>query len=172
MDKFSSLLTKENVTFLVAVLGFMLSLYNFFSELLQNRMNLRVTYKNHHISVHDNEGITISLSIENRVKIPLSISRAFLNINEESLEFYWIPQFVFRATQSTKGTIHDEINIHTTTLPAHIEGYGVIGGFFYVKSPKTITNEELLASKTSITIYSNKGVKTYPITMNNTSLEL
>lgn len=172
MEKFLVLLTKDNITFLIAVFGFLLSVYNFLRELLQNRMSLHVTYKNHHISSHDKMGITLSLSIENKVKIPLSISRIFLNINNESLEFYWIPQFVFRATQSSKGNIYDEINIHTIPLPVQIEGYGIVGGFFFVKSSRTITNEELFSSKTSITIYSSKGIKTYPIIMNNIELEI
>lgn len=167
-----SLLTKENITFLIAVIGFLLSLYNFFRELLHNRMLLRVVYKNHLISEHDHCGITISLSIENKTKIPISISRAFLNIGENSLEFYWIPQLVFRATHSGKNAIYDEVNVHTITLPARIEGYGIIGGFFFCKSPTPICNEDLLSSKTSITINSNKGIKTYPICMNNTSLEI
>ena len=121
MDKILSLLTKENITFLIAVLGFLLSLYNFLRDILQNRMKLHVIYKNHLISEHDHKGI--------------SISRIFLNIDDISLEFYWIPQFVFQATQKCKGEILDEINVHTIPLPAHIEGYGIIGGFFFVKAP-------------------------------------
>lgn len=35
MDKILSLLTKENITFLIAVLGFLLSLYNFLRDILQ-----------------------------------------------------------------------------------------------------------------------------------------
>lgn len=171
MDKILSLLTKENITFLIAVLGFLLSLYNFLRDILQNRMKLHVTYKNHLISEHDHMGITISMSIENKVKVPISISRVFLNIDDTSLEFYWIPQFVFQATQKCRDEILDEINVHTIPLPAHIEGYGIIGGFFFCKSPVPISNAELLSAKTSITIHSNKGTKIYPISMNNTSLE-
>ena len=70
MDKILSLLTKENITFLIAVLGFLLSLYNFLNEILQNRMKLHITYKNHLISEHNHMGITISMSIENKVKVP------------------------------------------------------------------------------------------------------
>lgn len=172
MEKILVLITKENITFIIAVLGFLLSLYNLLKELLQNRMNLCVTYKNHHISSYNKRGITMSLSIENLVKNPISISRAFLNIDDKSLEFYWIPQFVYRATQSTKDKIHDEIKLHTIPLPVYIEGYGAIGGFFYVKSPVDITDDDLLLSETSITICSNKGTKTYPIVMNNTVLEI
>lgn len=171
MDKLFSFFTKENITFLIAIIGFLLSLYNFFRELLHNRMNLHIVYKNHCVSAHDHCGVTISLSIENKTKIPISISRAFLNIDETSLEFYWIPQLIFRSTHSINKAVYDEVNVHSIALPVHIEGYGVIGGFFFCKSSVPINSEKLLSAKTSITIHSNKGIKTYPISMNNTSLE-
>lgn len=166
-----SLLTIDNITFIIAVIGFILSLYNFFHERLQNRMKLHLTYKSHFISEHDNSGVTISIAIENLVANPISISRMFLNINEVKIEFHWMPQFVFHSTISSNNIIHDEIKVHTIAIPFTIEGYGVVGGFFYTKHPQTISNEILQSSQTSITIHSNKGIKTYPIIMNNTSRE-
>lgn len=167
INAFSELFTRSNITFAIAVFGFLLSLYNFFHEKLQNRMELNVTYKNHFISEHDNMGITMSLSFENLVANQISISRIFLSINDEKYDFYWIPKFVYRSALQTNGKVFDEINIHTIPLPFQIDGYGVVGGFFFVKVPYHITNEILLNSDTSLVVHSNKGIKSYNITMSN-----
>lgn len=165
------LLTKENITFAIAVFGFILSIYNFVHEKNQNKMKLQVIYKNHFITAHDSQGITLSLSFENLVANPISISRIYLCINNEKYDFYWTPQFVFRNTQQCNGEVLDEINVHTIPLPFKIEGYGVVGGFFFTKASHNITNEQLLASKTSLIVHSNKGKNTYEIVMDNASHE-
>lgn len=167
------LLTKENITFIIAILGFGLSLYNFVNERLQNRLKLFVTYKSHFISDvtgHENE-LTISLAVENLVKNPISITRMFLNINSRKYEFYWIPQIVYHADFKCGNTILDEIKVHTVNIPFEINGYGVVGGFFFVVTDKQLTDKQLYESATSITIFSSKGKRTYPISFDNPSIE-
>jgi hypothetical protein len=74
-----------------------------------------------------------------------------------------------RATRQTNGEVTDEINVHSIPLPFTIEGYGVVGGFFFTKAPQSVYDLE--NANTSLLVYSNKGIKTYPILMNNTSRE-
>lgn len=169
MNTISSLFTRENINFSIAIISFILSVYNFAHEKLQNRMKLNITYKNHFIAEHDHKSITISLAFENLVKNPISISRIYLCVDDEKYDFYWIPQFVLRATQQTNGQVIDEINVHSIPLPFTIEGYGVVGGFFFTKAPQSVYDFE--NANTSLLVYSNKGIKTYPILMNNTSRE-
>lgn len=163
--------TKENITFIIALIGFILSIYNFVHERLQNRMKLKIIYKNHGISEYDSSGITIAMAIENHVAQPISVTRMFLNINDVSIEFYWIPQIVFSSELKQKERILASTNVHSIELPTIIEGYGVLGGFFYTKYPTTITNKFLKDAKTSITVHTNKGKKTYEINLNNTDRE-
>lgn len=165
-------ITKDNVTFMIAVLGFLLSVYNFVHDRLQSSMRLSVSYKNHHITSHDEQGINISLCIENLVKEPIAISRMYLTLNSEKYEFFWVPQIIYHADLRQKDKVLDEIKLHSVALPCRLEGNGVIGGFFYVKLGKHITDQELENSESFITIYSNKGIKSYPITINNPSVEI
>ena len=169
MNTISSLFTRENINFSIAIISFILSVYNFAHEKLQNRMKLNITYKNHFIAEHDHKSITISLAFENLVKNPISISRIYLCVDDEKYDFYWIPQFVLRATRQTNGEVTAEINVHPIPLPFTIEGYGVVGGFFFTKAPQSVYDLE--NANTSLLVYSNKGIKTYPILMNNTSRE-
>ncbi len=172
MSIFKSLLTRDNITLAIAIIGMLLSIYNFVHGCLQNRMKISVIYKNHHLTKTDCKSINISLCLENLVKEPIAISRMFLNINSESYEFFWVPQFIYYADYKDKDEILDVIKLHSVTLPARLEGNGVLGGFFFVDVKKPITNDELADANTSITIHSNKGIKTYTIAMDNVSVEL
>lgn len=174
MKDFQDLLSPDNITFVIAILGFVLSVYNFVHERSQNRMKLHVVYKNHSISEirgRENE-LTISLAFENLVEKPISISRIFLNINSKTYEFYWVPQFVYLADCKSGDTKLDEIKIHTVDIPFEINGYGVVGGFFFVSTDKKLNDKQLHESTTSITLFSNKGKRTYPISFDNPRVEI
>ncbi len=165
-------LTRDDITFFIAILGFILSLYNFLYEKYQNRMCLSVTYKNHHISHINNAELTLSLVIENRVKSPIPISRMFLIINGHPYEFFWVPQIIYYADYKSGKTILDEVKLHSVELPAKIEGNGVLGGFFFVKCNKNLTDAMLLNANTKIQIFSSKGIRKYNIKINNPSVEI
>ena len=96
----------------------------------------------------------------------------YLTLNSEKYEFFWVPQIIYHADLRQKDKVLDEIKLHSVALPCRLEGNGVIGGFFYVKLGKHITDQELENSESFITIYSNKGIKSYPITINNPSVEI
>lgn len=167
-----NIFSKENITFAIAITGFILSIYNFVHERRQNKMKLAVTYKNHHLSNSDQKGLNISLCIENLVKEPIAISRMYLILNSKKYEFFWIPQIIYYADFKKNNKILDEIKIHSVELPTRLEGNGVIGGFFFVKLDRIFTDEELKVSNPSITIYTNKGIQTYSIEINNPSVEI
>lgn len=118
------------------------------------------------------ETLSISLAFENLVEKPISISRIFLNINSKTYEFYWVPQFVYLADCKSGDTKLDEIKIHTVDIPFEINGYGVVGGFFFVSTDEKLNDKQLHESTTSITLFSNKGKRTYPISFDNPSVEI
>lgn len=172
MNYFFKILTRENITFFIAFAGFILSLYNFTYEKFQNRMNISVIYKNHHISQVSPKELTFSLAIENRVKNPISVTRMFLILNGHSYEFFWVPQIIYYADYKSGKTLLDEVKLHSVELPAKIEGNGVLGGFFFVKVDRDLTDDILFCADTEIQIYSSKGIRKYPIKINNPSVEI
>lgn len=135
-------------------------------------MRLSVTYKNHHISYYDRKELTFSPAIENLVKTPISIARMFLEINGHSYEFFWVPQIVYYSNYKSGETVLDEIKLYSVGLPAKIEGNGILGGFFFVKCDKNLSDDMLFTADTKIKIHSNKGIREYPIFINNPSVEL
>ena len=124
-------MNKENITFLIAVIGFLLSLWNFLKELWYNRSKINIRFKNQApiISLGD-KCLRIELSIENKSRIPISISRMFLVYKDIEYEFEWIPRLVVYDHIKEQNNIHDIMKNCTLALPTTIPGLGVYGGYF------------------------------------------
>lgn len=156
---------KEQITFFIALIGFLLSLYNFIWALIHNRVKLRVAYKNHLCGNGENGFLIVMMNIENLSRLPLSVSRMFLNIGDDTYEFSSMPQFVYERTRKCGDEVYDKVITHSVELPQFIPALGVCGGFFHVVGE--ITNKRLMNENTSITIWTTRGKRTYKILMNN-----
>lgn len=154
------IITKENITFLMAIIGFLLSIYNFVKDLLQNRMRLKVVYKSHKVSETQSDHLNIGISIQNLTSNNISISRIFLNVDGSNYEFFWVSELVFIHSHAC-----DKVSTSSQTLPCTISSYGQIGGFFCLNYPQ-LKEDRLQNGKTSLVIHTNKGKKKYVINMN------
>lgn len=67
------------ITFIIAIVSFGLSLWNFIETRLNNRVNLSVECKDFIIAEHfSRQPLYIALSLINKSQLPISISRAFI----------------------------------------------------------------------------------------------
>lgn len=153
------------ITFVISIVGFILSLYNFGIGLIHNHIHIRITYKNHLCITGDPKALLIMMNIENLSRLPISISRAFLCVGENRYEFSSMPHFAYERTQRTGDEIHDKVVTHTTELPCPIPALGAVGGFFHVIAP--VTNERLLTEPTKIVLWTNRGKRAYKVHMDN-----
>lgn len=159
-----NILTKENITFFIALISFLLSLFNFISILIANRKHIKLTYKIHHECPTFNEHpIFFELIIENLSKLDISVSRMFLIVGEVSYEFSSLPEFVYETTQRTGSTITDRKTYYSNSLPQTIKGLGVLGGFFWVNTCNAFNYNNLYTSDVSLCLYTNRGKSTFPI---------
>lgn len=157
---------KDSITFLIALLGFVLSMYNFIRALIQDHIHLRISYKNHLCSPTSSKGFMIlAMDIENLSRLPISISRMFLNIGDETFEFSYMPHYVYERTQRCGDEIVDKITTHTLQFPLSIPTLGVAGGFFHIVG--NFTEQQLTKEKLSVTLWTTRGKRTYEIVMNN-----
>lgn len=156
---------KDIITLLIALIGFSLSIYNFILSLIANHVKLQITYKNHLCGKPDLSFMIIMMHIENMSRLPISVSRMFLNIGNTSYEFSSMKQFAYQRTRRSGDKTYDDIVTHTLELPQSIPALGIAGGFFHVVGD--ITNEQLLNEKTSITLWTTRGKRTYKILINN-----
>lgn len=157
---------KDSITFLIALFGFVLSMYNFIRTLIQDHIHLRISYKNHLCIPTSSKGsMILAMDIENLSRLPISISRMFLNIGDDIFEFSYMPHFVYERTERCGDEIVDKITTYTIQFPISISALGIDGGFFHIVG--NITEQRLAKEKTSITIWTNRGKRTYEIVMNN-----
>lgn len=158
---------KESITFFIALIGFLLSLWNFFDPMVKNRCNLQVDCKDFitasHLERDEKMPIYLSLSINNKSSLPISISRLFITINHQTFEFTWIPQVVHQAQLTCKDVILDSTIVKTYPIPVQIPSLNLISGYFCAFIDTSFSDEILLQSRCSITLHTNRGVKTYDL---------
>lgn len=161
-------LTKENITFAIAVLSFTLSLWNFSKDIWNNRSKISLQCKSCTTGkIGSRNIIYFQFSIENKSRLSISISRMFFVVNDIQYEFNWIPELIFKGTHTTAQKVTDEEHIYSEKIPHTIDGLGVWGGFFSIITPCILSNQELLNSNTYILFFTNRGVKKTPLTLHD-----
>ena len=153
-------LTKSNITFAIAVFGFVLSLWNFAKDLWNNRSKLSINCKLCNTGpINSRELIYFQLSIENHSRLPISISRMFFEYDEQSYEFGWVPEIILEKTSRVGGVIENKRTYLSEQLPHTIEGLGVWGGFFYINYTSPVKEGHFLRSPKHIKFHTNRGIK-------------
>ena len=156
------LIAKEQITLIIAILSFMLSLYNFFYSLLINRSNLKLIYKSHSCcNLTPEYPIIFNLVFENKSRLDISISRLFLKVNESTYEFDSETNWIGEKTNRTGNKITDKITLYSLEIPQTISGLGAIGGYFWVGTYKKIEFNK--SDQVTIIAYTNRGKFKYPI---------
>ncbi len=155
-------MTKEQITFIIAVISFMLSVYNFLYSLFINRSNLKITYKSHTFCSHLPESpIIFNLVLLNKSRLDISISRLFLKVNDCTYEFDSEPNWVGEKTQRTGNKITDKITLHSLEIPQTISGLGAVGGYFWVNTSNNFKFNK--SDQITIIAHTNRGKFKYTI---------
>lgn len=161
------------ITFIIAIVSFGLSLWNFIETRLNNRVNLSVECKDFIIADHfSRQPLYIALSLVNKSQLPIAISRAFISLENETFEFSWIPQIVHQARLGTKNETFDRTIVKSIILPLNVAGLSTIGGYFYTETFGRITEEQIKNTNATITLHTNRGVKKYSVPLNTIAVEI
>lgn len=161
------------ITFIIAIVSFGLSLWNFIETRLNNRVNLSVECKDFVIAQHfSRQPLYIALSLINKSQLPISISRAFITIDNETFEFSWIPQVVHQARLGTKYETFDRTIVKSITLPLSLAGLGTVGGYFYAETFGRIKEEKIKNTNAVIVLHTNRGVKQYSVALSTIAIEI
>ena len=141
---------RDNITFLIALAGFGLSLWNFFSDLWRNRCSISVEYISHYCGVHPNGKtvLQLRLNIVNRSSAPISISRMFLIYQGCEFEFLFPSVCVWEFAKLKNHEVVKQEEIKSQALPFKIEGRGAVGGYFLVYVPPEA--KDVFAKKSDI----------------------
>lgn len=117
--------TKENITFLIAVVGFVISLYNFFSALRQNRIRLSIDFSHvFRLGRGDKCLDALHVKIINRSYRPVIISRLTLSNPNGVRTFGSFRREVLRIEHRQNGEIYQRDIWMSDILPIKLEGNG------------------------------------------------
>ncbi|GEM_PF-3534293 len=160
----SKIFSKDNITFAIAVLGFIFSLCNTIYLIVLNKRNLKVTCKKYSPCGYlTDKPIFFELIFENNSRRSISITRMFLNIDNKKFEFFSFPQLVYEENNKTCGRITSEQKEYSLVLPKTIDGFGVLGGFFCVLTNNCVDFKKLSTAKLSLSVHTNRGITNVPI---------
>ena len=153
-----NLITRDNITLLIAVVGLLLSLWNFFKDLWENRSKVRLVFKSCSITKLHGFDLLFGFSFENLSRLPIAVSRIFLKSNDELFEFEWLPHWIFKQGIEGNNNV-----IYSEKIPNSIEGLGLWGGYFFLSLPKNFNKSDLIGAYNKIIIHTNRGIKRFPI---------
>lgn len=159
---FSEIFTYSNITFAIAILGALLSVYNFTKDIVQNRFKMHIAFRSYSPCPKrfDHKSFKFLMSIENRSHTALSISRILLKYKDKVYDFECLPQRVYTWEEKSGGVVVDRMRIDSVPLPQYIPGMGVVGSYFMVETavdtPDDLSDWELI-------IMTNRGKKRYKI---------
>lgn len=119
------LCTKENITFLIAVVGFVVSLYNFFAALRQNRIRLSIDIAHvFRIGYGNKCPEALHVKIINLSYRPVIISRLTVSNTAGIRTFGRFRREVLRIEHQRNGEIYQRDIWMSDTLPIKLEGNG------------------------------------------------
>lgn len=129
---------RENVTLLIAIAGFGMSLYNFFRALWDNRCSFKVDYVSHYCCLSKSGKYAepmFRLNFVNLSSAPLTVVRMFLLVDGKKYEFLFPEQQVYQMTRHQNGETVKIGEVKSQKLPFRLEGKGALGGYFAAYLP-------------------------------------
>ncbi len=165
----SWLAVRDNVTFLIALAGFGLSIWNFFADLWRNRCSIRIEYISHYCGAHPNgrSFLQLRLNIINRSSAPISISRMFLHYQGQFYEFLFPSVNVWEFTTRRNHEIINREVIKSQAIPFKIEGRGAVGGYFLVYIPSEAKDAFAQQTMFDLIVHTSKRKKRFSLVANN-----
>ena len=166
---------RENITLVIAIAGFVMSLYNFFRAIWDKRCSFSVGYVSHYCHLSRSEKhaeLVFRLNFINQSSVPLTIVRMFMVVDDKKYEFLFPEQQVYRMTRTENGKNFQIGEIKSQSLPFRIEGNGALGGYFAVYLPPEMEKRFQLAGTWKIIVQATQKKKTFSIVADNPGYDI
>lgn len=148
MYTFLNLLTRENITLALAILGSIGSLSSWIYTFINNRKNL--TFHIVGRRYFENESLFLYMSFVNKSRLPISITSIGVKIDDELYSCQEVPIATFEETAPDK---HREYK--SMPMPISIPGLGGTSGYVYFGLPKAVPQAD--ATHLIFRVSTNRG---------------
>lgn len=155
----------DNIKTLISTLAFILSLINTAYLIYTQRFKLNASFKEYTIvdSICD-KPLILGTIIENYSRVPTSVSRMYLYINNKKYEFSWFPQIVFSSSFNDKSENKSSTaDVWSLCFPQNISSLGSCCGYFVVRTEGKFNVDDLKKSNCRIEIHTNRGKRKFKI---------
>lgn len=146
------LLVRENITFLIAVLGFLLSIGNLAFSLISHRRSFK-------LHVYDiktfQDVLFMNVGIENRSRLSVSIMRVSLVQGKNKHFCTATPTLIYKETTRLGATITSEKETLSTPLPINVPGLGAQSAIILFEGLQDLPKDD--ATNLTVVIRSNRG---------------
>lgn len=157
---------RENVTLLIAIAGFGMSLYNFFRALWDKQCSFLVDYVSHYCCLSKSGKYAEPMFRFNFVNLssaPLTVVRMFLLVDGKKYEFLFPEQQVYQMTRRQKGETIQTGEVKSQKLPFRVEGKGALGGYFAAYLPTDMEKTFQSAGKWQLVVQTSQKEKVFSI---------
>lgn len=152
-ELFSSISTNQ-ITFWIAVAGFVMSLATWIKDLLTQRKKLAAHVL--HLKVVKDE-LHMHLLIENRSRLPISVTRLELIQGKVRTSCTALPSLMFRSFISSGNTVSNERRDYSTPLPYSLSSLGAMT--VLVRFEDLEQTPPLDATNLTLAVSTNRGRK-------------
>lgn len=149
---------RESITLGIAIISFMLSVYNFVKNCWDLRCALRISYKSHTAGKHQSGKtiLVLRLIFENQSAAKTSVTRIFLNHKGKRYEFAFPENQVWEFESKIGNVVKKRECVVSQRLPFAIEGYGAVGGYFVAYLPLELCSDFSANAKIELDIQTNR----------------
>lgn len=171
MDSLFDIVSNDYIRTYIALAGFIISTVNSIYLIGTNSFNINLIQKSYAFCEREQcHPAYFEFSIENKSRLPVSISRIYLIVDNNKYEFQWEKQRIGRHEFRTGNEVTEAYSTYSITLPQVIQGCGVVGGFFYVETEESLIEKDFLNSEISVEIHTNKGKKKFKTDLSKMSV--
>lgn len=148
---------RDNVTFVIAIAGFALSVWNFMENILKNRKNLKITVRNVFLLGPDKDqrySEILDISFENKSREAIVLSRLSIRCGNRQNSFAEYRVKLLELSHSTNRKETSRTIWYSDIFPHKIEGLGC--AHFLLASVGDQSSMES-GAPCFLTLYTNKG---------------
>lgn len=172
-DYINQISAYDKITLFIAIIGCLLSLYNFIKDIAMNRSRLSISFKKATLlKPYNGNPIVFRMMIENCSRLPISISRMFLSCEDAFIEFEWVPENIFHAETLQSGKIINSNTYSSVSFPINIPGLGAAGGFFNLYTYDTNIHTKFYNRHLELILHTNRGKKRFALQIDDSNFTI
>lgn len=143
---------RDNVTFLIAVAGFCLSIVTFVQNMSANRKRLKISLSS---IGYAQDIMCVRLSIENRSQLPVSITDIVYRTDKTRYHCSPDPKLLCQFEKRRNGVIISQESTYSSELPIHLPALGAFNDLLLFEGLKTLPENS--SKRLTFEISTNRG---------------